>query len=264
MSGSYYEILQVSKDADEKDIKKAYHKLARSHHPDKAKSDDEKARLEEEFALITKAYNALKDPEQRKSYDESLAKERERAVGSASGSGGDSSSAAAAPAKPAVPGKPASGPGSGSGGGSNSADMEKGRKDVAKRAFAQGIKLLQLKEYERAAEFFRTALKSDASEAIYHAKLAVALLHSRKNFNEAVVAARKASELDPYKIDYKLQLAELYQAIGSASMAEGIYEDVLKWDPENNIAKASLAAKRARENENPIVKFWKKMVGRGK
>jgi curved DNA-binding protein len=63
----YYETLGVSKTASEAEIKKAFRKLARQHHPDVAK--DKKA-AEEKFKQINEAYEVLGDPEKRKKYDE--------------------------------------------------------------------------------------------------------------------------------------------------------------------------------------------------
>ena len=58
-----YETLEVEKDASQKDIKKAYFRLSRSHHPDKG-GDEHK------FKEINAAYEILSDPEKRKAYDQ--------------------------------------------------------------------------------------------------------------------------------------------------------------------------------------------------
>jgi curved DNA-binding protein len=63
----YYEILGVARDASTADIKKAFRKLARKHHPDVAK--DKKA-AEEKFKEINEANEVLSDPEKRKKYDQ--------------------------------------------------------------------------------------------------------------------------------------------------------------------------------------------------
>ncbi len=65
----YYETLGVAKTASEAEIKSAFRKLARKHHPDMAKARD-KASAEEQFKLINEAYEVLSDPEKRQQYDQ--------------------------------------------------------------------------------------------------------------------------------------------------------------------------------------------------
>ena len=63
----YYEVLGVEKSAPEKEIKRAYRKLARKYHPD-LNQDNPKA--EETFKSINEAHEVLSDPEKRKQYDQ--------------------------------------------------------------------------------------------------------------------------------------------------------------------------------------------------
>lgn len=63
----YYATLEVAREASGDDIKKAFRKLARQHHPDVAK---DKKGGEEKFKAVNEAYEVLSDPEKRKKYDQ--------------------------------------------------------------------------------------------------------------------------------------------------------------------------------------------------
>ncbi len=62
----FYEVLGLSKNATEAEIKSAYRKMARQHHPDVDKS----AGSAEKFKEISEAYQVLSDPNKRKNYDQ--------------------------------------------------------------------------------------------------------------------------------------------------------------------------------------------------
>lgn len=81
MSNDYYNILGVSKDASQDEIKKAYRKLAHKYHPDKEGGDAEK------FKRISEAYSVLSDEKKRQEYD-AYGRVFSGAGGGARGSGG--------------------------------------------------------------------------------------------------------------------------------------------------------------------------------
>ena len=62
----YYKILDLKKDATTEDIKKAYRKLARKHHPDLNPNNEE---ANKKFQQVNEANEVLSDPEKRKKYD---------------------------------------------------------------------------------------------------------------------------------------------------------------------------------------------------
>ena len=63
----YYKILGINKTATPDEIKKAYRRLARKHHPDLNPNDKDAKR---NFQLINEANEVLSDPEKRKKYDQ--------------------------------------------------------------------------------------------------------------------------------------------------------------------------------------------------
>src|SRR5580692_11658872 len=62
----YYEVLGVTRGADADVVKRAYRKLARKYHPDVSKEKN----AENRFKEVQEAYEVLKDPEKRASYDQ--------------------------------------------------------------------------------------------------------------------------------------------------------------------------------------------------
>ncbi len=66
MKRDYYEVLGISRDATQEEIKKAYRRLALKYHPDRNPGDKE---AEERFKEAAEAYEVLRDPEKKRAYD---------------------------------------------------------------------------------------------------------------------------------------------------------------------------------------------------
>ena len=81
----YYEVLGVSRDADEATIKKAYRKVAKKYHPDMNPGD---AEAEKKFKEASEAYAVLSDADKRRQYDQYGHAAFEGGAGGAGGFGG--------------------------------------------------------------------------------------------------------------------------------------------------------------------------------
>ncbi len=66
VKADYYELLGISRDASDQEIKKAYRKMAVKFHPDKNQGN---AEAEEKFKEVSEAYDVLRDPDKRAAYD---------------------------------------------------------------------------------------------------------------------------------------------------------------------------------------------------
>lgn len=244
MAKNYYEILGVPRSASDLEIKSAYHRLARRYHPDKAEAGGQAAAFEAEFSRISTAYNTLKDKDKRTQYDKTL-----------QGGGEDRTADGTEESSPAIPAAPGS---DGKASFSNAA-TDKNRATVAKRAFVRGNQMLSAGDYQKASELFDVAIKNNEQEAVYHARLATALLRGHRSFSRATEAAQRAIDLDPYNSDYRIILAELYESANIKSMAVKTYEEILKWDANNEKAQLAL------ESLQPAKKsFFSKFFGRKK
>jgi len=81
-SNDYYDLLGLSRDASEADIKSAYKKAARKYHPDNTETGNE-----ETFKKIGEAYEVLKDPQKRSLYDQYGAEALKAGAGGFGGGG---------------------------------------------------------------------------------------------------------------------------------------------------------------------------------
>lgn len=66
----FYDLLGIKKGASQDEIKRAYRKKAHQFHPDKAKSDQERADMETKFKEVNEAYQVLSDADKKARYDQ--------------------------------------------------------------------------------------------------------------------------------------------------------------------------------------------------
>lgn len=246
----YYRLLGVPREAPDREVKRAYYELARLLHPDKAKDPEEAQRNASELALISKAYNTLKDAKKRAEYDAQI-KGRPAApttpapappanrpnLPATSGAKPPTPTAAAAPAQPASAVAPSQG------------DMLAMRRTMAQKAFVRGMQLYRKQELKDALGFFEAAVTNDPeSEPQYHLKYAQTLMKLGRSFTKAVEHAENAVRMDPYNVEFKLALAEINEMAGVTTRARELYEDVIKWDAANETAKMRLGLLKAEED----------------
>jgi len=242
MEQDYYKILRIDPSAPEREIKRAYYALASKLHPDKAKDQETRRKNEEQLALVSAAYNILKDSTKRKEYDirraESISSAAQQAKGSSTSSNATQSGTITSAEGITPPPTRSSGvaPAPGKGG----VDLTSHRVSIAERAFAKGMQLFNAQNFHESVPFLDAAIQNDDTKAVYHIKMAVALIRSRGSYTRAITHAQRAIEGDPYKLEYKLVLADIHETAGAITAACKLYEEVLKWEPDNGTARYRL------------------------
>ncbi len=271
-SEDYYSILGIDKQAPDREVKRAYYGLARDLHPDKAKSPEEARENAEKLAVISRAYNTLKDPKKRAEYDE-------KRPGSSSGNAPKNATTKIAPSAPSsgvraqneaqnsapTAGKTGSAPGTGPGRLSAN-DIASQKILTAQKAFVKGMEFYKNAEYKKALPFFEAAVANDPeSEPQYHVRLSNCLIKTKGSFSRAQACLEKACDMDQYNVEFKLALGELYETVGIDSKAKVTYENVLRWDPDNNKAKfrlSLLANKDSKKGNNILAKVFPSLFGK--
>ncbi|MCC6547143.1 DnaJ domain-containing protein [Candidatus Sumerlaeota bacterium] len=269
----YYSLLGIDRHSPEREVKKAYYALARELHPDRAKSPEEARTNAEKLAMISKAYNTLKDPAKRAEYDGGLAGKGGGAVGKTAIPAGSppaapSSAASPSPAAKSAPAPMSAAPASGGGQQAkvSASEIAGARVVTAQKAFVKGMEFYKAADFKKALPFFEAAVNNDPdSEPHYHMKYAICLMRTKGSFTRAVQAAERAVEMDTYNIEFKLGLGEIYETVGITSKALKVYQDVLKWDADNDRAKfrlKQLESAEARKNPSVLAKILPSFFGK--
>ncbi|PWT87503.1 MAG: hypothetical protein C5B55_14640, partial [Blastocatellia bacterium] len=230
---SYYDVLQVASTATPEEIKKSYYDLARKYHPDRFRKDsdaDQQARIDSAFAKITQAYDTLRDPRSRSTYDSKLqaqarAKTLRDSAPAAFGANAPPpplEHVATAEEKPQESSIPLS-------------DVER-----AETSFKDGFAAKQLGQINTAIGMFSTAARLVPTDARYRAYYGQALAAHPGSRRLAEVELLAAVKLDPKNAEYRLMIAELYRDLGFAVRARSELEKVLSTTPNNQKARELL------------------------
>lgn len=190
--GNYYDLLNVSRQSKDDEIKTAYYTLAKRFHPDRYQSDAPAGLLEQVenlFCHLSEAYETLSKPAERAEYDQKLA--------------------AATPA----PRKPAS-------------EFER-----AERSFAEGRKLFEHEHYARAEVYLKEAVTLKPEVARYRIMLGRALAKNPKHRKDAEEHFLKAIELDPKNALHYVELGKLYKEANLMTRAQKLFEQALQRNP---------------------------------
>lgn len=248
---TYYEVLGVRPGASDKEIKQAYYRLARDLHPDKAANEQERKRNEQSFAEISEAYNVLKEKARRDEYDRASKRDEDKKVKAGQQDEGKKEGTFVRKKEKV----------------SKAVERSAERTQIARKAYNMGMHAIKLSDYDQAVGFFEAAVKNDDREAVYFYRLAMSMLHGSKSFSKTVDSCHRAVEMDPYNMDYKLLLGEIYEKAGVVSKAKDIYKEILRWDSTNEKARqhlAGLGLKGGKAESKSFIKNILRKLGGGK
>jgi hypothetical protein len=222
---SHYEILAVEKTVSMSELKKAYYDIARKYHPDRFRGSDSAllAQIESGFARITQAYDTLRDPKLRGSYDAKL-----------------NAQLRAARLAESAPKARVSQPEDIAGSPDDAKEDNLSPAQLAEIQFKRGFAALELGDRNVAVGLLGSAARTIAHEPRYRAYYgrALALHESTRRLAEAELQA--AIKLEPNNAEYRVMLAELYRDLGFQVRARSEAERALAADRTSHRAKELL------------------------
>ncbi len=203
----HFEVLGVDRTATAVQVKKAYFRLAKAYHPDRhfdPAMADMKDRLDALFDRIHKAYEALSDMAKRTGYEQELARRKAEEAQRTAGTGFVEKKA--------------------------EEYVENYAEKAARAAdqFNNGMKDFKSGNYWGAVEAFSWATRLDPLKAPYFFYLGLCLAHVPRRKHEAEEHLSKALEIDPTKVEYHIELSNLYLASGMKPRAVGVLNSALQ------------------------------------
>ncbi|HEX8176902.1 MAG TPA: DUF4388 domain-containing protein [Pyrinomonadaceae bacterium] len=215
---THYQVLGVTRSAEQETLKQTYHRLARRFHPDRFHQDTElRRRVEDVFARIAQAYETLRDKRTRAAYDLKIGQESL------------SSTPPDARSRPTTPQSPSP---------SSSNASPAGR---AEEQYQRGHEALRAGQAVLALNSFAEAARIEPGVARYRAQYGQALAANAQMRHRAETEIQAAIMLEPTNVIYRIMLARLYQKLGFIKRAQGELDRVRSLEPENAEARAMLA-----------------------
>lgn len=218
----YYEVLGVTRATEVSGIKRAYHQLARSFHPDRFHQEagtELHARLQTGFARVAQAYETLKDAQARSAYDRRLEMQKKmRRPDSFSPSSTTQQSAASSNrAAQGNAGQPNQSPAQGQ----------------AEESFQQGLAALKTGNLVQAISHLGEAARRAPGQPRYRAYYGLSLAGNKQMRHQAEAEFQAAISLDARNASYRIMLAELYKELGMKRRAIGELQRALSIEPQN-------------------------------
>jgi curved DNA-binding protein CbpA len=212
---TFYELLNVPSNASLDEIKKSYYTLAKQFHPDRYAQftePDIKGALETIFSTLAQAYDILKVPATRASYDAKAFKPEPQGVSS--------------------PEKPVAGP--------QSETSPMGQQRLAELNYRQGRGYYDQQDYWSAIQALRQSVRLGPEVARFRYWLAMALSKNPKWRREAEEHFLKAIELEQFVPAYYVGLGMLYKEVGMTKRAETQFRRALEVSPGEKSATEAL------------------------
>lgn len=224
MAKDYYEILDVSDNATQAEIKQSYKKLVKKYHPDRHQNNPLKDLTLEKFKDVKEAYEVLGDREKRRRYDRNRNNNRQQAS-----SRGHSQFERLLEEI------------------SNLLDNRQWlkAKDKSKQAINlepnhplpyafRALARLNLNQVNSSLSDFQEAEKLGAEMGWFFANYGVALNETAR-YNQAISKLKRAIEIDGEAPNYLAHLAIAYESSGNTSQANQYWNRLERIDPNNHI-----------------------------
>jgi curved DNA-binding protein CbpA len=222
-ANDYYEVIDLSPQADANEIKLAYYALARLYHPDRfhiQSGTPQHARISSAFARITQAYETLTDANARSAYDAALQRSRQFSKFARKPKAGDVS------------------------GSTDAFQFSMGTPDVgteeAAQLFREGFAALEAGRLQVAVTQLAAAARLSPRDARYRAQYGRALAAGKQTRRLAESELQAAVKLEPSNPRYRTILAELYFDLNFHRRAQTELQRALALDPNNEKGRALL------------------------